>query len=288
MILKAARLVWRAFNRFLDHSGPDRAAAVAYYTLLSLLPLLIFLISVGVAVMGSFDRAWNGTIYLVGGVVVHLDAAQTEALRQFVERAVRLQWPGIFLLAWTSRRIFAALFGALEVVFGVQGRSFAHGHLVALAMVMGTGIALFGTLALTTVIATVEGMVERLSPFDVQAVRGLTAIVLTRVVPAAIAFAFFFIIYRLVPRKVVSVAHAATGALMATVLWELAKAGFAYYVRNLAHYAGIYGALEAVLVLALWLELSVSVILFCGEVVALLIHTHQPSHDPAKAEPVTA
>ena len=37
------RLAWRALIRFLDHNGPDRAAAVAYYTLLSLLPLLIFL-----------------------------------------------------------------------------------------------------------------------------------------------------------------------------------------------------------------------------------------------------
>ena len=35
--------------RFQDHNGPDRAAAVAYYTLLSLLPMLIFLISLGVA-----------------------------------------------------------------------------------------------------------------------------------------------------------------------------------------------------------------------------------------------
>ena len=72
MIFKAARLVWRAFNRFLDHSGPDRAAAVAYYTLLSLLPLLIFMISLGVAVMGSFDRAWNGTLYLFGGEALAL------------------------------------------------------------------------------------------------------------------------------------------------------------------------------------------------------------------------
>ena len=47
--LAPARIAWRALIRFIDHGGPDRAAAVAYYTLLSLLPLLIFVISVGVA-----------------------------------------------------------------------------------------------------------------------------------------------------------------------------------------------------------------------------------------------
>ena len=56
----ALRIAWRAFMRFQDHHGPDRAAAVAYYMLLSLVPLLIFLISLGVAVLGSFDAAYRG------------------------------------------------------------------------------------------------------------------------------------------------------------------------------------------------------------------------------------
>jgi uncharacterized BrkB/YihY/UPF0761 family membrane protein len=68
--------------------------------------------------------------------------------------------------------------------------------------------------------------------------------------------------------------------LIATVLWEGAKLAFAYYVRNLAHYAGFYGTLEAIIVLALWLELSVSIILYCGEIVALLaagfLHADRP------------
>ena len=42
-------------------------------------------------------------------------------------------------------------------------------------------------------------------------------------------------------------------------------------MRNLARYAGVYGTLEGVIVLAIWLELSVSIVLYCGEIVALLI-----------------
>src|SRR6185503_13695314 len=110
----AGRIAWRAFLRFQDHNGPDRAAAVAYYTLLSLLPLLIFLISLGVAVAGSFEAAYQGSLLLVRGVVVHLDAPSLEALRSFVEHARKFRGPGLILLAWTSRRIFASLFSALE------------------------------------------------------------------------------------------------------------------------------------------------------------------------------
>src|SRR6185369_9189053 len=93
----------------------------------------------------------------------------------------------------------------------------------------------------------------------------LTAFLLTTALPIAITISFFFVVFRVAPRRVVTTRHALIGAGLATLMWELAKAGFAYYVRNLTHYAGVYGALEAVIVLALWLELSVSIILYCGE-----------------------
>lgn len=283
MIRSAARFLWAAINRFFDHNGPDRAAAVAYYTLLSLLPLLIFLISLGIRVFGSFEQAYDGTMFLIRGVVVHMDQAALDTLRSFVERSVRLQWPGILLLAWTSKRIFGSLLSALESVFEVPGRGFARGNLASLGMVLVTGVGMLATLMLTLVVAGVEGFLQRhANPFGTQAIHTLAALVLTRGLPAFVTFVFFFLVYRMVPR-VVTTNHAAIGALLATVLWEAAKAGFAYYVRNLARYAGIYGALEAVIVLGLWLEVSVSIILFCGEIVALLLARNRPAAPPTPA-----
>lgn len=263
------RVAWRAFLRFQDHHGPDRAAAVAYYTLLSLVPLLIFLISIGMAVLGSFDAAFQGSMLLVRGVVIHLSPASVDALRTFVTQASRFHWPGLLLLAWTSRRIFASLFSALETVFGVPGRSFAKHNLVALAMVMLTGMALMFTMAFTMLSATSEGLMLRLRASG--ELRSLSLLV-SFVVPLAVTFLFFFLVYRFVPRKATTGRHAAVGALLATGLWETAKSAFAYYIRNVAQYSGIYGTLEGIIVLALWLEISVSIILYCGEVVALLIH----------------
>jgi uncharacterized BrkB/YihY/UPF0761 family membrane protein len=102
VIRRAARLAWRAFMRYQDHNGPDRAAAVAYYTLMSLLPMLIFLISVGVAAVGSFERAYRGALFLISGVVVHLDQRTLDALRTFVERSLAFRLPA--LVSWPGRR----------------------------------------------------------------------------------------------------------------------------------------------------------------------------------------
>ena len=275
------RVAWRAFLRFQDHHGPDRAAAVAYYTLLSLVPLLIFLISLGMAVLGSFDAAFQGSMLLVRGVVIHLSPASVDALKTFVTQASRFHWPGLLLLAWTSRRIFASLFSALETVFGVPGRSFAKHNLVALSMVLVTGMALLFTMAFTMLSATSEGLMLRMRASG--ELHSLSLLV-SRVVPLAVTYAFFFLVYRFVPRKATNRRLAAIGALLATTMWELAKSAFAYYIRNVAQYSGIYGTLEGIIVLALWLELSVSIILYCGEVVALLIHHQAAARVPLAAD----
>ena len=129
----------------------------------------------------------------------------------------------------------------------------------------------------TMTIATAEGLVTRfIGPETGGALHALVGNFVTLVVPIVITFSFFFLVYRVVPRRVVTSLHAAQGALLATVLWELAKGAFAYYLRNLARYAGVYGTLEGVIVLAIWLELSVSIVLYCAEIVALLIPPKKP------------
>src|SRR5258706_8411838 len=215
--------------------------------------------SVGVALLGSFDLAFKGALLLFHGVVVPLDPTSLAALRDFVERSVRLQWPGILLLAWTSRRIFGSLLSALEVVFGAPARGFAHGNLFSLALVLLTGVGLLLTLVATTMFAAFEGILLRAAGEEgLHALRQLVGRLATYVLPGMFAFVFFFLVYRFFPRRRAAVtgSDAAIGALIATLLWQLAQVAFAYYVRNLAEFGGLYGALEGVIVLALWLELS--------------------------------
>jgi membrane protein len=282
-VVSGGRLVWRAFCRFNDHKGPDLAAAISYYTLLTLIPLLIFTISLGSLAVGSFDAAYGGATLFFRGILEHLSPAAQENLRLFVQRALRLQLPGIVLLAWTSKRAFGALASALETIFGAPSRGFARGNLFALGMVFVTGAALLATIALTTALATVEGLILRCAPISAGVFQGLVAVFLTRALPLLITLSFFFYLYRVVPRRVTTTRYALAGALLGTGLWELARQAFTLYLRNVARYAGLYGTLEAIIVLALWLELSASIILFCGEIVALLIESRVAPSEAASS-----
>jgi membrane protein len=271
------RIAWRAAVRFFDHNGPDRAAAVAYYTLLSLLPLLVFLISLGSAVLGSWEVAYRRATFLLQGVLAHNDASTMDALRKFAEQAGRFRGPSLILLAWTSKRVFSSLVSALEGVFGHPGRGIAKGNLVSFAMVMVTGLGLLLSMLVAMVGAAAEGLVRRFAtPEAATMFGGLAVFLLRTVLPFAITIAFLYILYRIASPPEFTTRHAAGGALLATLLWELARAGFAWYLRNLAHYAGLYGALEGVIVMAIWLELSVSIVLYGAEVVALTSPSEQP------------
>src|SRR5205085_9267253 len=114
----------------------------------------------------------------------------------------------------------------------------------------------------TMIVSASEGLLERFEAVGV--FHFFFALVLYDVLPIVITFGFFFLLYRLVPRRAVPLSRCLFGAGLATVLWELAKKAFAYYVRNLARFAHVYGALEGVIVLAIWLELSASIILYCA------------------------
>ena len=219
--------------------------------------------------MGSFDVAYKGTLYLIRGVVIHMDEKTLDELRQFVEHALRFRLPGLFLLAWTSRRIFASLFSALETIFGVPSRNWAKHNLVALGSVLVTGVAVLIMMAVTMFMATSEGLLMRFR--ESGTFQSMGGVFVSTLLPVLVSFSFFYVIYRVAPRRMIRHGDALAGALLATVLWEGARSLFAYYLRNVAQYAGVYGALEAVIVLAMWLEISVSIVLICAEVVALII-----------------
>jgi membrane protein len=187
-----------------------------------------------------------------------------------VERALKLQWPAILLFAWTSRGMFTSLLSALAAAFDSPGHGFAKGNLLALGMVAVLGLAQLATMLFATVVATTDGLLRRVAGTEgADMFSRFGSGFFTHVAPILVAVAFFFTLYRFVPGRAVPTREAAFGAVLATGLWEVAKAAFAYYVRHLAQIAGVFGALEGIIVLALWLELSVSILLYCAEVVAL-------------------
>jgi len=84
--------------------------------------------------------------------------------------------------------------------------------------------------------------------------------------PYAATVTAFTLMYVAIPNRPVSLKHAFAGGLLASVLFELAKKGFTFYLTNFPTYRYIYGALSTIPIFMLWIYLSWVIILFGAEV----------------------
>lgn len=89
---------------------------------------------------------------------------------------------------------------------------------------------------------------------------GITNI-FVRALPLFASIAAFFILYMVVPNKIIPAKFAFAGATLAAILFEIAKKSFAIYVTQLPSYQAIYGALSSIPILFLWVYLSWLVVL---------------------------
>jgi len=286
----------RAFQRFQKDQMGDHAAALTYYSLLSLFPALLF----GVAALGFFGGQTlinDATDYLlkagapretVNAVTSALESAQsqrsTAATALFIAIATSL---------YGASGAFGAVGRALNVVWRVEeGRNFLRKkvHDVAWTLV------LLVLVLITMVLIFVGGSVAQ----DLLGTIGLGDFVgsawLYARWPAAlvVTMLIYAIVYYAAPNiEVPRFQFISPGAVVGVITWIVASAAFFFYVSNFASYSATYGAFAAVVILLVWLWLTNQVLLLGAELNAVIDLRRAPelpdSYDgPSLAEKVPA
>jgi membrane protein len=281
--------VKRAFLRFQKDEMTQRAAALTYYSLLSLFPALLF----GVAVLGVFGQqslVHDAADYLKSAgaprATVDAVASALESARRERGTALGALVLGLATALYGASGAFGAAGSALNQVWRVQeGRGFvkhkAHNlawTLVLMVLVLVTCVLLFlgGGLA-----GDVLGLIGL----------GDTAADVWRIArwPAALlsAMLIYAIVYYAAPN--VEIRHwkyITPGAVSGVALWILASAGFFVYASNFSSYSATYGAFAAVVILLVWLWLTNSALLFGAELNAVVDQRRAPNLPPGYDGPV--
>jgi len=269
--LNALRYVWDLCGllarKFVRDECPTRAAALAYATVLGLVPLLavsllVFRLSGGLGALEAEVRSW-----LLSLVVADAMAEVTTVLNRFLQRASSglVGIPGAVLLALAATWLFVQVEVTLNRVWQVRSprvRSFlarvaSFWVLLALGpLLAGLGLYLtarFGQSPLGAALGSHPALRE---------MAGL-------LVPLLLSVLLLALVYLLVPHERVSWGAAIAGASVAGVGFELARRGFNLYVS--AIYSGstntrIYGAFALLPVFLIWVYLAWVVLLFGAEV----------------------
>ena len=237
-----------------------RAAALAYHTLLSLFPLLLFLVFVGGELLSGGD-----TLQAVEGLVRRLAPQAAPTVNTVIVQTVRARGPigliGGLGLLYSASAIFAVLSSTFNVIWGARRRPFWRRTLIGLLAVLLV-VFLFVFSLLTRTVGALD-----LAPAGGLAWFGASLDFWVTLVAC-------WVLYIWLPNDRVIGWAALGGAVLAAGLWQAAKIAFGIYLTSgLTHMDLVYGSLASVVVLLLWVYFS-SIVLFVGAELAAAIQAN--------------
>jgi membrane protein len=262
-------LTVRSLRKFADDRCSQMAAAISYYALFSLFPLLIFMVSI----FGIFLQSSSLQKEIIDKVLEFLpltaDKGSSEvkdALDAIAGVSIHLSIVGLLGLAWSASGMFGTIRSSLDVVWKLEtSRPLITQKLVDLSLMAGVGVFFLLSIGTTGLLhATQEASSGLLGPLSSR--NTFLWRTVPHVAPATFSFVAFLVLYRLVPHARTRVADVWLGALVAALLFEVVKHGFSLYVANFGRYDVIYGSLGAVVALLAWMYLSAVILLLGAEV----------------------
>jgi membrane protein len=269
-------------RKYLEDGGPLIAAAISFFGLLSVIPLVLF----GVWGLGHFLSSELAFRHVVDYMTEYLPAMTdglkdhlVNYLQELVDSHGTIGWLGVAGLLWSGSQGFVVLEQAMNIALRVpERRSFLESRLLGVGMILLAGSSLALSLAITSVLAAIQNYTIPVLHWSPREIPRLWSLVGT-VLPELLAILSFTVIYRVVPNTRMPWRTAAIAGVVAGLLWDTAKRLFTYYLaRNL--YDLIYGPIGGLIGLVFWIYYS-SVILVLGLELAAVLHDVHPLRDHA-------
>jgi membrane protein len=268
-ILSRMRTVLRKF--FADR-GTHLAAMIAYFALLSFVPLLFL----ALALLGVAHQDDEHSFFVRELVRIFPSASLQEILkrvRQIQENATALGIVGAAFLLWSSLSFFSVLESAFNIVYGRPNRGFLHGKALATLMMVASLVTLFAAVVVGSLGAGVLG--RHVPGFEGNAT---TAWVTATAASLVGVFLFLASAYYVLTNASVSLREVLPGATTAAILVELTIQGQRAFIRVTSENP-VLQTLSGTAVLLVWLYLMANVIVLGAEVNWWRAHRALPADD---------
>ena len=259
----------RVLKGFRANQGLLLAGAVAYYALLSLVPLLI-LVMIVLSHVFEAERLLGVLRDYLAFVVPGRSGALVDELRNFVEHRHVIGGVLLVTLVFFSALAFTALENAMSVIFfhrvAIRRRHFLVSALIPYFFVLLLGI---GFLVVTIVSGALETLATRSVRVlgEARSLEGVSAALL-HLIGVAGEILILTSIYLVMPVGRLSLRHALIGGIAAGLLWELTRHVLVWYYATMSQVQVVYGSLTTAIVLLLSAELAAIVLLLGAQVIA--------------------
>ncbi|MEO8350584.1 MAG: YihY/virulence factor BrkB family protein [Chthoniobacteraceae bacterium] len=288
---KVIRLLKMTFTDWMEDNALRLSAALAYYSIFSIAPLLVIAISIAGLVLG--DEAVRGEIGPLMQSYIGPQAA--EAVQSMIQSASKPSdgWLGTIVgfvtLMLGASGFFGQLKDALNTIWEVKVVSsggvwgFIRTRLLNFGMVLIIGFLLLTSLLLSTALAAFTGYFEHLvglPPF--------IGVIFGFAVSFAVVALLFAVIFKVLPDAEIEWRHVWIGAIATALLFEIGKFGLSFYLGREST-ASSFGTAGSAVLLLLWVYYASCILLFGAEFTQVYAQETGHAIQPAPgAVPVTA
>ena len=285
---------WRLATRWGEDQCPVKAAAMAFFGLLSIFPIVLAAVSILATTLAGNSAALQGFQTFVeqffpGQTGQDISVAMKSAVEKIADgpSITVLSLVALGSLIWSGRAYFETLAEVLNSVWpNTKPRTFWQNQIALWSTFVGAGVLwLLSTAAIFAL--SVAGWLLQLLPREFQNSFPWLALG-SRISSLLLTLFMFWLLYRFLPnvegrrrKRLVWLA-----SVLAAVLWEGAKFGFAKFLGNLDRYQATYGSVAGVVVTMMWIYISSLIILLGAEAAAAYQETGDncPDRSVAKIE----
>jgi membrane protein len=259
----------QTFSEWLEDKAPQLGAALAYYTVFSLAPLVLVLLAiVGLIFRNDPGGAWNK---ITEQMSYFLDKSAVEVVQNIAQKAAQPNKSllatiiGILLALFGASGVFGQLQDALNIIWGVKAKpgggiwGFLRSRFLSFAMVGGVCFLLLVSLTLESVLKGFSHYIQGALPGGI-----VIAMVAYWIFDLAVIILLFAIIFKFLPDAKIQWRDVWIGAAMTAVFFAIGKWALGLYLGS-GSAASAYGAASSLITLLLWVYYSSQILLFGAE-----------------------
>ncbi|MDB6171006.1 MAG: putative rane protein [Chthoniobacteraceae bacterium] len=290
-ISRVFKLLKATASSWMEDNCLRLGAALAYYSIFSIAPLLVIAISIAGLFFGR-EAAYGEIQTQMSGYVGHQAAQAIEAMVQSASKPAQSKMAaliGVVTLIIGAGGVFGQLKDSLNTIWEVQQKpgggikAFLRERLLSFGMVLVIGFLLLVSLVLTAAIAVLNKYIGTFLPMS-----GLIATVFAFIIAFLVVTLLFATIFKVLPDATVEWRNVWVGAVVTALFFELGKTGLGWYL-GMESTSSAYGAAGSIVLLLLWVYYNSLILFFGAEFTQVYANETGTRIRPSKnAEPVTA
>ena len=268
-VANSISLLKQTFSEWLEDKVPQLGAALAYYTVFSLAPLVLLLLAiVGFLFRNDPAGAWQKVTEQMS---YFLDKSAIDVVQGIAQKAsqpnkgVLATVIGILLALFGASGVFGQLQDALNTIWGVKTKpgvgimGFIRSRFLSFAMVAGVCFLLLVSLVLESLLKSLSHYVQAMLPGGI-----VIALVVYSIFDLAVVVLLFACIFKFLPDVKIQWRDVWIGAVMTAIFFAIGKWALGLYLGS-GTAASAYGAASSLITLLLWIYYSSQILLFGAE-----------------------